>query len=256
MTTTDSAKKLQDLRVFHVGIGLVLFLQGLLIWLLSSNFSLPITTSYLQKDIDLSVLVPTVQQVARIEVGNLVVVFMLIAGLSHLIIALPAVFARYTKYIEINKNPFRWIEYAITAPIMIVVLGLLTGIFDLTTLILLVGSTASMILFGSLMESINGGRRKTNWLPFIYGSVAGILPWLIIWMYIVGAREISLISAAIIFAFFSLMLFFALFPINLFLYYKKIGPWKNYEFTETMFIMLSLVSKSALAWQVFLGILG
>jgi hypothetical protein len=39
------------------------------------------------------------------------------------------------------------------------------------------------------------------------------------------------------------------------LQYKKIGPWKNYLFGERAYIILSLVAKSLLAWQVFAGTL-
>jgi len=41
----------------------------------------------------------------------------------------------------------------------------------------------------------------------------------------------------------------------MFLQYKKIGPWKNYVYGEYAYIILSLVAKSLLAWQVFAGTL-
>jgi len=41
----------------------------------------------------------------------------------------------------------------------------------------------------------------------------------------------------------------------MFLQYKKIGPWKNYLYGEKAYIVLSLVAKSLLAWQVFGGTL-
>ena len=37
--------------------------------------------------------------------------------------------------------------------------------------------------------------------------------------------------------------------------YKKVGPWRDYLFGEKVYMILSLVAKSALAWQVFGGIL-
>lgn len=113
-----------------------------------------------------------------------------------------------------------------------------------------------MILFGQNMEVINKNKTKTDWSSFVYGGLAGVIPWIIILMYITGARGGNFIPANIIWAFVSLIFFFTLFPANLFLYYKKIGPWKNYEYVENMFILLSLVSKSALAWQIFIGVLG
>jgi hypothetical protein len=45
------------------------------------------------------------------------------------------------------------------------------------------------------------------------------------------------------------------FPINMILQYKRWGRWKDYLYGERMYIILSLVSKSALAWQVWFGTL-
>jgi hypothetical protein len=39
------------------------------------------------------------------------------------------------------------------------------------------------------------------------------------------------------------------------LQYKKVGPWKNYLYGERAYIILSLVAKSLLAWQVWAGTL-
>jgi hypothetical protein len=54
----------------------------------------------------------------------------------------------------------------------------------------------------------------------------------------------------------SLFIFFNVFAINMFLQYKKVGPWRDYLFGEFVYILLSLTAKSALAWQVFAGTLG
>ena len=52
-----------------------------------------------------------------------------------------------------------------------------------------------------------------------------------------------------------LFVFFFSFALNMALQYKKVGPWRNYLFGERMYVLLSLVAKSALAWQVFMGTL-
>jgi hypothetical protein len=39
------------------------------------------------------------------------------------------------------------------------------------------------------------------------------------------------------------------------LQYKKVWKWKDYLFGEKVYMILSLVAKSALAWQVFAGTL-
>lgn len=126
-----------DIRIFQFGVGLILFLESIIIWLLSSNFTLPVTTSYLQKNLELGVLASKTTEIFRIQTAHLLVLFLLIAGISHLIISLPKVFKIYSKNIEEKNNPFRWLEYGITAPIMVITLALLTGVFDLSTLILI-----------------------------------------------------------------------------------------------------------------------
>ncbi len=51
--------------------------------------------------------------------------------------------------------------------------------------------------------------------------------------------------------FFSLFAFFNVFALNMWLQYRQVGPWRSYLFGESVYILLSLTAKSALAWQVF-----
>lgn len=39
------------------------------------------------------------------------------------------------------------------------------------------------------------------------------------------------------------------------LQYNKVGKWKDYLYGEKVYIILSLVAKTLLAWLVFTGIL-
>jgi hypothetical protein len=50
-----------------------------------------------------------------------------------------------------------------------------------------------------------------------------------------------------------LVLFMA-FAVNMVLQYKGVGRWKDYLYGERMYIVLSLVAKTLLAWLVFSGI--
>ena len=53
----------------------------------------------------------------------------------------------------------------------------------------------------------------------------------------------------------SLFLFFNSFALVQYLQYRAKGKWKNYLRGERAYIVLSLVAKSALAWQIFSGTL-
>ena len=53
----------------------------------------------------------------------------------------------------------------------------------------------------------------------------------------------------------SLFILFNCFALVQYLQYKPVGKWANYLRGEKAYIVLSLVAKSALAWQVFAGTL-
>jgi uncharacterized BrkB/YihY/UPF0761 family membrane protein len=107
------------------------------------------------------------------------------------------------------------------------------------------------------MEVQNQTTKKTNWLAFIVGCIAGIVPWVAIALSFWASATYGSgqIPTFVYWIYVSIFIFFNCFALNMFLQYKKWGPWKNYLFGERVYIILSLVAKSALAWQVFAGTL-
>jgi hypothetical protein len=55
--------------------------------------------------------------------------------------------------------------------------------------------------------------------------------------------------------FVSIFLSFNVFALNMALQYLRVGRWRDYLYGERAYVVLSLVAKSALAWQVFAGTL-
>jgi hypothetical protein len=53
----------------------------------------------------------------------------------------------------------------------------------------------------------------------------------------------------------TIFVFFNIFASNMLLQYKKVGKWKEYLYGERGYIILRLVAKMALAWQIFAGTL-
>jgi hypothetical protein len=53
----------------------------------------------------------------------------------------------------------------------------------------------------------------------------------------------------------SLFITFNVFAINMVLQYRRIGRWADYLHGERAYMLLSLLAKSLLAWQVFAGTL-
>ncbi|HEX5828892.1 MAG TPA: heliorhodopsin HeR [Candidatus Limnocylindrales bacterium] len=168
---------------------------------------------------------------------------------------------RYEAWLARGMNPLRWVEYAFSSTVMIVAIAYVSFITDFPALVAIAGCNVAMNLFGWSMEAANEGREKPDWKHFIFGCIAGIVPWLaifsILWAY--GAQEGLPAEAGIpgfvyvIIA--SLFVAFNIFAITMVLQYRKVGRWRNYLYGEKTYMVLSLVAKSLLAWQVWSGTL-
>ena len=163
---------------------------------------------------------------------------------------------RYNANLKLGINKARWIEYSISASVMMIAIAMLVGVYDLTSLLMIFVLTGIMNLMGLIMEVHNQTTEKTNWLSYYIGCLAGIIPWIVIAFYFwLSAHKGSAAPTFVYWIFVSIFVFFSCFAVNMILQYKKIGPWKNYLYGERVYIILSLVAKSLLAWQVFFGTL-
>lgn len=139
---------------------------------------------------------------------------------------------------------------------MMLAISQLVGIYDAGTLLAIFALTSIMNLLGLVMEIHNQTTSQTNWLSYWIGCLAGIIPWaLIAFTMWLGADNGSAAPTFVYWIFVSIFIFFSCFALNMVLQYKKIGPWKDYIYGERAYIILSLVAKSLLAWQVFAGTL-
>lgn len=229
--------------------------QGFLVLLLSRSFDLPIMGNYLEFNRQAQQLEPVTITLFNLSLPMLVAAFFFLSALAHTVIA-TVYYRRYEQGLKQGINKARWIEYAISASTMMVAISLLVGVYDLSSLAMIFVLTAIMNLMGLVMEVHNQTTKRTNWLSYIIGCVAGIVPWLVIAFYMwLGAENGSSAPAFVYWIFVSIFIFFNCFALNMLLQYKKIGPWRDYLYGERAYIVLSLVAKSLLAWQVFAGTL-
>jgi hypothetical protein len=248
-------KVFKNLRIFNIVMGFIHLVSGSLMLLLSNDFTISVTRGYLDFNEVTRELVPETSDVIDIRLGPLVASFLFMSALAHFLIG-SVVYKKYVKGLKHGINRFRWYEYMISASVMIIAIAMLTGIYDMGTLILIFFMNAGMIVFGLLMEEWNLEKKKVDWKPFIIGCIAGAVPWVVIAIHLLGAGGGDGGPPDFVYYIYvSIFVFFNLFAINMFLQYKKIWKWKDYLFGERMYIILSLVAKSLLAWQVFAGTL-
>ncbi len=257
MTTAGGEVVFKKLRIYNLVMGFFHLAQALLIYFLSSDFTLPVTTSYLKYDPLARASVPFTREVAQLRIGPLVAIFLLLSALAHFLVSSPGIFGWYVRNLQRHINYARWIEYSFSASLMIVLIAMLSGMYDLGSLILIFSLNAMMILFGWMMELHNQTTEKTDWTAFVFGCIAGAIPWVVIFMYFISAAldSSNAVPKFVYGIMVSIFVFFNIFAVNMVLQYKKVGPWRDYLFGERMYILLSLLAKSALAWQVFGGTL-
>ncbi len=230
--------------------------QALAMLLLSRDFRLPINVSYLAFNEQTQRLDPAIQQIGRVPLAWLMVGFLLLSSLAHACIA-TLYRRRYERELPLGLNRARWIEYSLSASVMMVGIALLVGVYDLGSLVMIFGLVAVMNLTGLVMELDNQGVEPRRWSSFWVGCVAGIVPWLVVGLYFWASSSYGggNIPTFVYWIYVSIFLFFNCFAVNMYLQYKRIGPWRDYLYGERVYMILSLVAKSALAWQVFAGTL-
>jgi uncharacterized membrane protein len=139
---------------------------------------------------------------------------------------------------------------------MIIVILQLNGTADYIALLGIFGVNVCMILFGWLQERYTKPG-DGDMLPFWFGCIAGSIPWIATAINVAhpkGPAE-STVPGFVYGIIISLFILFNCFAIVQWKQYKAKGKWANYLHGERVYIILSLVAKSLLAWQVFAGTL-
>jgi hypothetical protein len=234
-------------------MGLLHAIQGAIILALANDFALPVIATYMAGPP--GVTDPSIEPLFDVSVAWGVAIFLFISAVAHLTIVLPGVYPWYLRNLERQRNYARWIEYAFSSSIMVALIAMLVGIADIAALLAIAGVNASMILFGLLQEKYETPGESVSWLSYWFGVIAGAIPWIAIAIYLFSPGFDASPPTFVYWIFFSLFAFFNVFAVVMVLQYKKVGPWANYAFGESTYVLLSLVAKSALAWQVFAGTL-
>jgi hypothetical protein len=240
------------LRIANTGVALVHIAQAALVLVLANGFAITVVGDFQNGPPGTDAF--TREELFDIAFAPAVALFLLLAAADHLLVAAPRINGWYEANLDRRINVARWAEYSVSASVMIVLIALLTGIVNVYALVAIFGANAAMILFGWIAERDTDPGR-TDWLPYVFGCVAGIVPWIAITIALVGAERTGDVPGFVYGIFVSLFVLFNCFAVNFVLQYRRTGPWRDYRFGELVYILLSLTAKSALAWQVYAGAL-
>lgn len=245
----------QRLRVGNLAAALFHFASAVVFLILATDFDLPVTAAFPTEDPALTEELFRPEILFEVTIGYGVAAFSLLSALFHLAVA-TVLNRNYNRAISETQNPFRWIEYSLSATLMMLLIIMLLGEYDIGALIGIAAANVSMILFGWLMERHNRpGDPTMDWYPFVFGCLAGIAPWIVGSIYFAGALSNAdeAVPVWVWGIFISVFVMFNCFAVNQFLQYKRLGKWRDYVFGEGVYIALSFIAKTALVWQIYFG---
>ena len=260
--TTKSNITTAQLYTWNKWLAVVYAVQGVALLILSTSKTFPLTTNYLTTDAlatessGETVFSVATRHLADVNMVHLVAVFLFIAAIAHAVIALWYK-QRYEADLKKGVNKARWIEHGLSAGVMLVAIGLLNGVSDLSALLMLFAFNIVMNLLGLAAELYGNAKNNHNCLVYWAGGIAGIVPWIVFAIYLVGANMHGdgALPAFLYWIYATMLAYFVGNAVVVLLRYKKYGKWADYLYGERVYMVVGLLAKTALAWQIFAGIL-
>jgi hypothetical protein len=244
----------RHLRLLNAAAFIIHFVQASIFLTIDNGFSIPVRAFY----------VTNISGGTEVEVVTLfdirtayaIAVMFFLSAFFHLLVIVPGVYPVYARGVVDTHNYFRWVEYSMTSSIMIVLIAQFVGITNVSALISMFCLNATMLMFGLIQERYEfpgtGGL-----IPFACGCFAGVVPWIIILLDMIGPRVVvHEDTSGFVYAMVSsIFATFNCFGIVQYLQYRPAWKFGDYSVGEMTYLALSIVAKSALAWQVYVAVL-
>ena len=258
--------KIDKLISFNKKMGIVHLVQGLFMMIFAffiypsmtsqGAFTIPVIGNYLEFVQGEGLVLTNTDTLFELPFLQMTASFLLISGIFHFLIAFVWK-DEYRAGLKVGINKFRWYEYALSSSLMIILISSLFGVRDVAVFALIALANAAMNFFGLDMELLNQGEskvgKKVNWLPFIFGSIVGLAPWVAIAFYIGVNPNLENVPGFVWAILATYFIAFNTFPVNMYLQYAGIGKFKDYLYGERGYVILSLVAKTILTWLVLFG---
>ena len=259
-TITPTTRTNSNFQRWNVWLAVIFLVQAAAILLLSTTHDVRLTTDYLTTNPLLStggttILAGGTTQLFQLNIAFVVTLFLLLAGVGHVIVA--SVYRdRYEAELKQRINRWRWLEYTATSSLMVFALALLIGVSDISSLLMILVLSVVLHTLGLFLETRIKGK-STDWTLWRIACLAGLTPWAVLGVYMFGTSVYGSthLPAYLYWAYGSMALVFGGFAANFYLQHKGRGRWADYLFGERVYLVLSLVAKTALAWQIFAGLL-
>lgn len=260
-----AAEANQKLRGWNTWLAVIYALEGLAILFLSNSSvsTAPIVADYLTKDTLASgvagqtVMAPAAHLLFNLNIAYVVAAFLFIAAIIR---ALAATRSRlhYEKDIKTGVHCLRWVEGAVCGGLMLVALGLASGMHNLTGLIMLFALVAAA--FVAVAAIVRADMLAGAKFPLVYRTAVGLvvlLAFLVVLWHMIAASLFGSgsISPYVYAAFVITLVLFVLNTAAQGMQQAKYGKKVDRYHGEKLYLVLSFADKTLLAWLLFVGVL-
>lgn len=255
---------LDRLQKWNIWLAGLYGLQAIAVLVVGSAQLAPLTSTFLTVDSLRStasgslVLAPATHHL--FDLNLLYVAFGLMAVLAAIYVSQATWYrGRYEAELQRGFNTTRWVGYGVTASFIFVVLAIWSGVYDITTLLVL-------LVLGALLHTMclwaertigQGGKHSKNsaWLGFGLVWLAGIGMWLVVLVALLGANVYGAghIPNRVYWLAATSALTALAFAVGLLRQLQNPKTGQRYRLTEQRFMVLKLVASTLLVWQIVAG---
>lgn len=245
----------------HLVFSVVYLVQLVILVILGGKSWIPITTNYLAYDSLLSsggqvVHTAGTSRLFDLNIAWVLILMLCVSVISHILFA-TTYKNRYLAELKSGGQITNWVLYGVISSFVILVLALLSGVFDLSSLILIVSVNLFASAFGIISYSQTKGGKELHWFTQLNAIKASLLPWIIILIYIWGTFVYggNSINAYVYWLYLSVIFMQGCYMYVLNKTNKKQGKFKEIFYSTKILFAILLVMQALVVWQVFLSAL-
>ncbi len=258
-----SAPSVESLRKWNVWLAVLYAVQAVGVLVVGSTQLAPLTTSFLTIDSLLStttgsvVLAPASHHLFDINILYITFAVLAVLAAMH---ASQAMWlrARYESQLKEGYNNLRWAAYGLTASLTFIILAMMVGMSDVSTLLLLLVLSVVLHTLCAWAERVAGQRgrvKNSAGFGFVLLVLCGLAMWSVVGIYLAGASVYGAghISARVYWLALTAGLTAFSFALSLWSQLAKPRAGQDYRFSERRYLILTFVTTSLLMWQIVAG---
>lgn len=249
-----------NLQKWNMWLAALYAMQGVVLLLIGKSISLPIHANFLAKDALLDklgngTLSSAVQHLFDLNIMYTVAVILFLLAFVHALAALWGR-ARFELAINARASTIRWWAVTIGMGGSLLLTALISGARDIVSLFVLAVLVILGVFAGRILELVNRDRTVLGNVLYRIHFVAFFAVWLAIAAYLVfaGVYDGNIPNYVYYLFLTSVILSFGLTSL-LRLQQTSEGKWASYPYAERAYLATVFVLTSAIAWQVYAGLL-